>query len=627
MTRPIHHRQGFALADHRDGAVVALRLMATSDLHANLLAWDYHGDRPCPTRGLARLATLIHQARSEVAHSLLLDNGDFLHGTPLGDHLADHPAQGRPHPMIAAMNHLGYDAATFGNHEFSHGLPFLRRSLQEAAFPFVCSNIWETQTSDGALAAGHLLLTRQVIDSQGQSHPLRIGILGFAPPQTLVWEWRHLKGHAESADILATAARAVPALRAAGADLVIALSHSGIGGPGTGEGAENVSLAMAALPGVDAVIAGHTHLLYPCPDQPDQSAKPVVMPGFFGSHLGVIDLQLVRRPHGWQVAGHRAELRPISRRNPMDGSVVALVPDDPAIVALAMPDHDALQARSGQRIGQSPQPLHSYFALLTDSPALSLVAQAQAAQLTRALRATPYADLPVLSAVAPFKAGGRGGADNYTDIPAGPLLLRHATDLYGHPNSLVGLRLTVSELGLWLERSVSLYHQITPGARDADLIDLDFPSFNFDVIYGLSYRIDLRQPARFDARGNEVNPTARRITDLHHQGRPIAPDQMFALATNSYRSGGGSGFAGTTRAHVIHAARDANRDIVETYIRRGGQAASASAPSWGFVPLPGTTVLFDSNPRAAAALPQVPHLRLTALQRLPNGFQRFRLHL
>ena len=618
-----------AAATRQDGdaASVALRILATSDLHANLLAWDYHADKACPARGLARLATLIKQARAEAPQCLLLDNGDFLNGTPLADHLADNPRRDSCHPMVAAMNLLGYDAATLGNHEFSHGLPFLRRSLGRAAFPVVCTNLWETKPSGRPLAEHQLLLKRRLLDRNGHSHDLRIGILGFLPPQTLVWEWRHLKGCVEAADILATATTAVPALRAAGADLVIVLAHSGIGGPGAGEGAENVSLALADMPGVDAVVAGHTHLLFPTADAADLAGKPAVMPGFFGSHLGVIDLTLTQGPAGWQISNHHSTLRPIARRDPTLGGLQGLVLDDPAIVALAMPEHQAVQTRADRRIGQTARPLHSYFALLTDSPALALVAKAQAAHLTRALAGTPHAGLPVLSAVAPFKAGGRGGAENYTDIPAGPLRLRHATDLYIHPNSIVGLRLTAAEVQLWLERSVSLYHQITPGAQDAPLIDLDCPSFNFDVIFGVTYQIDLTQPARFDARGNEVNPQARRILNLSYEGRPTTPDQVFVLATNSYRGGGGSGFAATSPAHVIVESRKANREVVETFIRAGGTAEMPTRPSWGFVPMPGTSVVFDSSPHALAVLPEVPHLHLTPLMPLPNGFQRFRLKL
>ena len=161
---------------------VALRILATSDLHANLLAWDYHADRACPARGLARLSTVIKQARAEAAHCLLLDNGDFLNGTPLAEHLAAAHRRDTPHPMIAAMNLLGYDAATFGNHEFSHGLPFLRRSLKSATFPFVCTNLWESKPSERPIAECQLLLKRRLLDQNGRNHHLRIGILVFLPP-------------------------------------------------------------------------------------------------------------------------------------------------------------------------------------------------------------------------------------------------------------------------------------------------------------------------------------------------------------------------------------------------------------------------------------------------------------
>ncbi len=192
---------------------------------------------------------------------------------------------------------------------------------------------------------------------------------------------------------------------------------------------------------------------------------------------------------------------------------------------------------------------------------------------------------------------------------------------------MIGLRVTGAELALWLERSASLYHQIAPGAQDVDLINLDFPSFNFDVIFGLSYRIDLAQPARFDPTGRVANPSACRITDLRHQGVPVAADQVFALATNSYRNGRGRGFAATTPAQVICASPQANRDIVEAFIRAGGQAVVPAEPVWGFEPMPGTRVSFDSNPRAVGCLPEVPHLNLTPLMQMPNGFQRFRLQL
>lgn len=614
------------------GAEIDLRILATSDLHANLLAWDYHANRPCPQRGLARVATLIHKARFERPQALLFDNGDFLHGTVLGDFVAETTPvlrSGRPlhaHPVIAAMNALDYDAVALGNHEFGHGLGFLRRSLAATRFPIVCSNLYFKPTRGAPLAAPYLLLLRDLRDRHGRLHRIKIGVLGFIPPQTTIWERRYLKSRASVDDIVASARLLVPELRALGADLIVALSHSGIGNGEVEPGAENASSALAEIDGIDVVIAGHTHLTFPTTNRRNLAGKPAVMPGFFGSHLGVIDLTLRQSGKHWRIAMFGAETRPISRRDSISGQVEALVGDDSAIVDIARPAHQALLARTDVAIGQSPIGLHSHFALLTQSPALVLVATAQADQMARVLAGGRLAHLPLLSAVAPFKAGGRGGPENYTDIPAGPLLARHVSDLYIHPNSLTCLRVSGQDLADWLERSVSLYHRIGPGAVDAALIDEDFPSFNFDVIPGLSYQIDLCTAPRFNTFGRVICPDARRIRDLRYQGQPVQPTQSFALATNSYRAAGGAGFPGTETAQVIYEGSENNRELLASYLRNGATPAPA-APEWRFLPMPGSTVTLDLSPNAADHLAEVPHLRLEPLALRPSGFRRFRLHL
>jgi 2',3'-cyclic-nucleotide 2'-phosphodiesterase / 3'-nucleotidase len=611
-----------------------LRIMATSDLHANILAWDYHANRASDQVGLARVATLIRAARAEQPQSLLFDNGDFLHGNVMGDYLAETTPvlrSGRPlrtHPMIAAMNALEYDAAALGNHEFGYGLGFLRRSLLAADFPIVCSNLYFKPTRGEPLSLPYVMLVRDVKDRSGHTHRLRIGVLGFLPPQTMLWEHRYLKSRASVADIVSSAKELAPLLRSKGADLVIALSHSGIGAVGRVTGAENASAALAQLAGIDAVIAGHTHLVFPTDTQRDLHGKPVVMPGFHGSHLGVIDLKLVREPSGWHVSDFHSEARPIARRQPRQGGIEALVADDPQIAALAAPAHQILLLRSEAQLGYTPLPLNSFFALVNDCAALRLVARAQSEHVAQALQGRPEQHLPLLSAVAPFKAGGRGGPENYTDVPIGPFLARHVSDHYIHPNNICALRLSGEEVALWLERSVSLYNQIPPGARDAVLLNDTFPSFNFDVIDGLSYQIDLSQPAQFDAIGTVLDPTARRIRDLRYQGQPVRPDQIFVLATNSYRAAGGIGFAGASVSRLVYDTPTSNREVLSEFLRRGGEPRLEDAvPRWGFRAMPDTSVLFESAPKAAAHLAEVAHLRLEPLEIAESGFRRFRLWL
>jgi 2',3'-cyclic-nucleotide 2'-phosphodiesterase/3'-nucleotidase len=234
----------------------------------------------------------------------------------------------------------------------------------------------------------------------------------------------------------------------------------------------------------------------------------------------------------------------------------------------------------------------------------------------------------VLSAVACFKAGGRGGPENYTDIAQGPLLLRHVDDIYGHPNSVVGLCLTGAQVSLWLERSFSLFHQILPATQDAQLINTGFPSFNFDIIWGVTFEVDLTQPARFDSKGTEVAPGSQRIKNLRSQGQPINYEQSFILVTNSYRVGTGGGFAGANTTQTIHADGTLTRDVLRDYLANEPSFVSAQRSRlWRFCPIAQASVIFDTSPKAALYLPDYPDLNVKALERQANGFQRFRLYL
>ena len=619
-----------------------LRILATSDLHAHITPWDYHSNRSSPAFGLARTASLIAQARAEVECCILVDNGDFLQGSPMGDREAL-LAQGEGavlHPMIAAMNALGYDAVTLGNHEFSNGLGFLLDHLAGARFPIVSANLalglGASPLLDALLLPPTLMLTRMLRDQQGVLRPLRIGIIGLAPPQTPLWDFAKLGNSLQARDILEAAAAHVPVLRAAGADVVLALSHSGIGAGTPVPMMENASAALAALPGIDALVAGHTHQTFPAHDFPAATGidpahgqlwgKPAVMPGFYGSHLGVIDLDLRWDGARWRLVTGTSCLRPIARRTPA-GTLQALTQSAADIIAVAQPAHRATRAWAQRPVGQNPQVLHSYFAVISASPAVRLIARAQADHVARALQAGPYGDLPVLSAAAPFHAGGRGGPENYTCIPAGRLTMRHVFDLYPHPNTIAALLLTGADLNRWLERSFSQFAQVPPGSDGAELLDPDFPSFNFDMIEGLTWEVDLTCPPRCNMRGEVIRPRFNRIVALSHQGRAVTPDQRFVLATNSYRAHGAGGFSGARPENVILNGPHASRDILLAYIAKTGSIASAGPPNWRFCAMADTSVLFDSSPAAAAHLADLQPLRAEPLALTPQGFRRFRLHL
>ena len=627
------------MTENRPPAATAdLRILATSDLHAHIHAWDYYSDQPSATLGLAKVAGLIAKARAGHSCTLLVDNGDFLEGSPLGDLVALVPG-GALHPMIGAMNQLGYDAATLGNHEFSHGLEHLQTCLRDANFPVVSANILlkkaKLAARDRTLLAPWHLLTRTITDSSGHTRALRIGIIGFAPPQTIQWENHLLQGKLASRDILESAAAHIPALKAAGADIIIALSHSGIGAAEPSAGMENASVALAAVAGIDVLIAGHTHQLFPAPDFPGLPGvdpvhgtlwgKPAVMPGFYGSHLGVIDLTLTHTDGQWSITGHHVQVRPIARRNGA-GRLVSLAESDATLELQNSHAHQATRVWAGQRIGHSTHALHSYFALISACPAVRIVAQAQADFVKRALLDTQYAGLPVLSAAAPFRAGGRGGPENYTCIPAGDIAMRNVADLYFHPNAIAALSMTGRDIAEWLERSASQFHQIHPDADDTDLIDNDFASFNFDSLEGVTYQIDVSNPARFDTRGTLRDHSAHRIRDVRFDGIPIAPDDRFVVATNSYRISSGA-FAAVTATRVILSGPDVSRDILQRHIAAQTSLAAVGQANWSFAPMAGATVVIESAPAAVSHINELPHLRIEPLESRPNGFRRFRLHL
>lgn len=627
--------------------LVHLRLLGTTDIHVNLLAYDYYADKPNDTIGLARTASLIEELRAEAANTILFDNGDLLQGTPMGDFIACGRGMenGDIHPIMKGMNVLGYECSTLGNHEFNYGLAFMDKVLDGASFPFVCANLIRgTQFADDPRADAlylepYVILDREVRNPAGETFPLRIGVIGFVPPQIMVWDSKNLSGQVVVRDIVGAARAWVPEMKAAGADIVVALSHSGIDGR-EALMMENASLFLAGVEGIDAIFAGHQHLVFPGGTDFDDIpgvdvnrgtllGKPAVMAGFWGSHVGVIDLFLERTPEPtggrWRVAASRSEARSIYRR--ADEEVVALVADDRRVTAAIHADHEATLDYIRRPVGRTVAPLFSYFSLVADDPSVQIVSDAQAWYMRALLKETKFRDMPLLSATAPFKVGGRGGPDYYTDVAAGAIAIKNVSDLYLYPNTMRAVEVSGRQVRNWLEMSAGIYNRIRPGESDQPLINPHFPAFNFDVIDGVTYAIDVSQPARYDAAGNLVDENAGRIVDLCFEGEPIDPDRKFIVATNNYRAGGGGNFPEINDDVTVFAAPDANRDALVHYIIDQGTIDPAADGNWRLAPLPGTSVLFESGPRGRAFLALVKGASIEPAGEGKDGFALYRLWL
>ncbi|ETX16075.1 2', 3'-cyclic nucleotide 2'-phosphodiesterase [Roseivivax halodurans JCM 10272] len=621
---------------------VHLRLMETTDLHVHVFPYDYYSDKEVDTVGLARTAAHVKKIRAEATNSLLLDNGDFLQGNPMGDYIAYERGmkEGDTHPIITAMNTVGIEASTLGNHEFNYGLDFLMKSLAGADFPVVSANVAKTKggtpRQDETLVPPYVILDRELTDGAGEAHPIRIGVIGFVPPQIMNWDRQHLEGRVEARDIVEAARAWVPQMREEGADIVIALSHSGIGAAEHEEGMENAAVPLAGVEGIDGLMTGHSHLVFPSPDYEgfagtDVSAgtiqgKPAVMSGFWGSHLGVIDLMLERDGGEWRVVTTESSTRPIYERGE-DRSVTPTVESVEPVLASVREEHEATLAYVRRAVGQTEAPLYSYFALVADDPSVQIVSNAQSWYIAQMMQGTEHEGLPILSAAAPFKAGGRGGPDYYTDVPAGDIAIKNVADLYLYPNTVRAVKVTGAQVREWLERSAGMFNRIEPGATDATLLNPDFPSYNFDVMDGVSYRIDLSQPARYDADGNLANEEAHRIVDLTFEGEPIDEAQEFIVATNNYRAGGGGNFPGATAETTVFEAPDTNRDVIVRYILDQGTISPSADANWRFAPMEDTTVLFDTGPAASAYLEDVKGVEIEETGETLDGFSRFRIRL
>ena len=579
-------------------ATVDLRVVETTDIHANIMDFDYYKEKATDKLGLARVATLVRQARAEVDNSVLVDNGDLLQGSPMGDYMADKGLQeGDVHPAYKAMNLLNYDVGNIGNHEFNYGLDFLHEAIDDANFSYISANVMDAKTGK-SMHQPYLIKTHQFKDADGKMQTVNVGYIGFVPPQIMQWDRKNLEGRVVAIDIVAAAKKFVPQMKAEGADIVIAIPHSGVSSEPYKAMAENSTYYLSQVQGIDALMFGHAHAVFPHKafanlpgvnlEKGTINGVPAVMPGRWGSHLGMVDLKLDNSSGQWEVVDAVAFTRPIFDKQTQK----SLAASDKEVVHSVKEEHKGTLAFVNQPIGKASDVMYSYLALVQDDPTVQIVNNAQIDYVKRFIQGDPDLDgIPVLSAAAPFKAGGRkDDPASFTEVEAGTLTFRNAADLYLYPNTLVALKVTGKDVRDWLERSAGQFNQIDPNStKPQSLLNWsDFRTYNFDVIDGVEYQIDVTQPARFDANGRLAHDS-HRIVNLTYNAKPVKDDQTFIIATNNYRAYGGGHFAGTGDDRIAFASPDENRTVLAGYItaqtKAHGQVVPSADNNWRLAPI------------------------------------------
>nr|WP_237417091.1 bifunctional 2',3'-cyclic-nucleotide 2'-phosphodiesterase/3'-nucleotidase [Halobacillus litoralis] len=596
-----------------DEDVVDLRLMETTDLHSHVMNYDYFSGQQDDKVGLVNTATLINSARDEVENSMLFDNGDLIQGNPMADYVVDQKIldeEGKIHPVYQAMNLLEYDAGNYGNHEFNYGLEFLKQAISGSEFPYVNANVYKAGSEENYFNP-YVILDRKVVDQDGEAHSIKVGVIGFVPPQIMTWDKDKLEGHVTTRDLKETAEKFIPEMKEAGADVIVGIAHSGLGSAEEYiKGAENQTYQLSTVDGFDALLFGHSHQTFPSEDYASLDGKhnidlntgtingvPTTQAGFWGSDLGIIDLQMEKTDGEWEVVQGNSEARPIYDSETGD----PLVDPDQEIVDAVAHDHEGTKDYVATPVGETEAPLYSYFSQVLDDPTVQIVNDAQKSYIEKYIQGTELDGLPVLSAAAPFKAG-RDGVGDYTDIPAGGLAIKDTTSLYKYPNTVRAVKINGAQVIEWLEWSAGQFNQIDPDTNEAQQLvkentstEPGFPSYNFDVIDGITYQIDVTEPARYNNDGDKIN-NSHRIVNVEFNDEPIDLDQEFLVATNNYRAS--SKFANPDGDNVVIESPDENRQVLVNYIRENGTIDPQADGNWSFAPIEeDVTLTFRSSPK------------------------------
>lgn len=550
---PAHAGEGHGRG--RPHHAFSFSVLGTTDLHGHVFNWDYFTDSEFDDAqhndvGLAKIATLVEDVRREKGRerTLMIDAGDTIQGTQLAYYFARiEPITGKDgedgpvHPMAQAMNRIGYDAAALGNHEFNYGIPLLRKFEEQCDFPLLGANALDAVTERPAFPP---YVVKRVRVPHGPD--LRVGILGLTNPGIAIWDKANVQGKMVFPGLVQQARKYVPRLRAAGADVVVVAAHSGADGSTSYGDAlpwvENAATQVAEqVPGIDAILVGHAHVEIPQRIVHNkETGHPVVLsePLKWGERLTVFDIDVERSRGSWQVSSVRSKV--------LRSSEAA---EDAVIAKMLRDEHEKVVAYVNTPIGRAVQGMSAAESRLKDTAILDFVNFVQAATVTGALTGAD-ADLPVLSVNAPFS---RTAA-----IPAGEVSIRDVAGLYIFDNTLEARRLTGAQLTDYLEYSAKYFNRLAPGAPvDPDaLTNADgTPDYNYDVVWGLDYDIDVSKPA------------GRRIANLTYEGRPVDPAQEFAVAFNNYRASGGGGFPHVAQAPVVYAGGGEIRQLLIDWVR------------------------------------------------------------
>ncbi|MFC0007668.1 bifunctional metallophosphatase/5'-nucleotidase [Micromonospora siamensis] len=548
-----------------------LTILGTSDTHGNVYNWDYYKDAEYDDKdhndvGVAKLAALVTQIRAERRGkaTLVLDAGDTIQGTPLATYYAKQEPiteTGETHPMAKAMNILRYDAVTLGNHEFNYGLPLLATWIEQLGFPALAANAVNAATGKPAFTP---YVIKEVRLGGHGAPRIKVGILGLTNPGVAIWDKGNVEGRLVFPGMVETAAKWVPIMRERGADLVIISAHGGDSGTssyGSELPNENpVALIAQQVPGIDAILFGHAHNAVEMRMVKNLDTGVEVLttePSKWGQRLSRMDFTLTREGGRWQVVSKKSALLNTNTVEPHK-----------AVLAAVRGQHGKTVDYVNTVVAQSEVELSAVESRYKDTPILDFINHVQAEVVGKALAGTAYAGLPVLSIAAPFS--------RTAVFPQGDVRIRDVAGLYVFDNTLEAVVLTGAEVKAYLEYSAKYFTTFAVGAPIdlANINDKNVPDYNYDVISGVDYDIDISKPV------------GQRITRLVLAGTdtPVPADAQFVVAVNNYRRSGGGNFPGIVKTQVYNQQQEIRQLLIDWAQAKGViRPADFYVPNWKLV--------------------------------------------
>ena len=492
-----------------------LVVVSTTDVHGRIRGWDYYADTAETLRGLSRAATIVDSVRAaNPGRVILLDAGDLLQGNPF-TFVAARVASDSQNPVIAAMNAMSYDATAIGNHEYNYGLPYLKRAVRQAHFPFLSANSYRP---DGSHAfRPWTMVTRS---------ELKIGIVGATTPGVMLWDADNVRGKVTLGDIVPAVRKAVTEVKAAGANVVVVTVHSGLDEAAsydtvtTGLPSENVAARIAKeIPGIDLIVYGHSH----------KEAREIrfggtllTQPRNWATSVSIAHLSVVSNGKSWRVDNMRADIVQVA------GHL-----EQRAVLAASEKNHQRTVAFVKTAIGMTPVAWRADSARIKDTPLVDFILETERKVAGADLASTPAYSLDA-------------------SLDAGPITVAELSRLYPYENTLKAIRINGKQLREYLEFSNRYYMSVdTSGSIPKLIVDPKIPGFNYDIIAGADYAVDL------------TKPIGSRITSLSVKGRPVADNDTFTLALNNYRQSGGGGYAMIRGAPVVY---DRQQDLRQLLI-------------------------------------------------------------